>query len=86
MHFQNIEKAKKEIEKLEQEAVEASAASSSGTGRQNRAKKVAVKDALVNGPVDAEGELAQEQDGVADAAKDLKEAKLEDKENTPVTA
>jgi hypothetical protein len=60
------------------------APSASSTGRQNRAKKVSVKDALVNGPVSAESEQAQEKDGVADAAKELAQAKLEDKENTPV--
>lgn len=82
---QNVDKAKKEIEKLEQEAVETSnTASSSGpTGRQNRAKKVSAKDASANGPVSAESEQIQEKDGVADATKDLAEAKLEDKENAP---
>ncbi|KIW66089.1 hypothetical protein PV04_08294 [Phialophora macrospora] len=81
----NIEKAKKEIEKLEQEAAEVSTApSASSTGRQNRAKKVSAKDALVNGPVSAESEQIQEKDGAADAAKELAQAKLEDKENTPV--
>ncbi|KAJ9610677.1 multicopy suppressor of BFA (Brefeldin A) [Cladophialophora chaetospira] len=81
----NIEKAKKEIEKLEQEADAPNAASSSApAGRQNRAKKVSAKDALVNGPVSAESEQTQEKDGVADATKELAEAKIEDKEGPPV--
>ncbi|KAG9775736.1 hypothetical protein KCU88_g5064, partial [Aureobasidium melanogenum] len=86
----NIEKAKKEIEKLEQEATEASNASpppSRGAGkggRTDRAKKVALKDSGVNGTISVEAEEAQEKDAVADVAKELKEAKIEDKENEEV--
>ncbi|KIX03476.1 uncharacterized protein Z518_07029 [Rhinocladiella mackenziei CBS 650.93] len=85
----NIEKAKKEIEKLEHEAAESSNASpppKAGPkgGRFDRAKKTALKDSGVNGGVSAEGEEAQEKDAVADAAKELKEAKIEDKENEEV--
>ncbi|KAH0839219.1 hypothetical protein AYO21_05635 [Fonsecaea monophora] len=84
----NIEKAKKEIEKLEQEALDASNAPSTSarSGRYNHAKKVASKDVGVNGPVSADGELAQEKDAVADVAKELQEAKIEDKENEAAEA
>ena len=50
----------------------------------NHAKKVASKDVGVNGRVSAEGEEAQERDAVADATKELKEAKIEDKENEEI--
>ncbi|EXJ53440.1 uncharacterized protein A1O5_13308 [Cladophialophora psammophila CBS 110553] len=85
----NIEKAKKEIEKLEQEALDSSNATSSTgarSGRHNHAKKVAAKDAGVNGSVSPDGELAQEKDAVADVSKELQEAKIEDKENEAVEA
>lgn len=77
---QNVEKAKKEIEKLEQEAATAESSSTPAVraGRQNHAKKVSSKDTGVNGEVSAEGELAQEKDAVADVTKELKEAKIED--------
>ena len=82
--LQNIEKAKKEIEKLEQEATEAPSSSGVKPGRQTHAKKVALKDAGVNVTLSAEAEQAQEKDGVADATKELKDAKIEDKENEAV--
>ncbi|OQV01849.1 hypothetical protein CLAIMM_07140 [Cladophialophora immunda] len=85
----NIEKAKKDIEKLEQEALEASnttPSTNARSGRHNHAKKVAAKDAGVNGSVSAEGEEAQEKDAVADATKELQEAKIEDKKNEAVEA
>ncbi|KIV80326.1 hypothetical protein PV11_07834 [Exophiala sideris] len=75
----NVEKAKKEIEKLEQEASDASKADV-GEGRSNRGKKVSSKDSGVNGQVSADAELTQEKDAVADVTKELKEAKLEDAE------
>ncbi|EXJ86740.1 hypothetical protein A1O3_03694 [Capronia epimyces CBS 606.96] len=85
----NIEKAKKEIEKLEQEAAESSNTSPPSKnggrgGRTDRAKKIALKNSGVNGDVSAEAEEAQEKDAVADVTKELKEAKIEDKENEAV--
>jgi hypothetical protein len=68
---QNVAKAKKEIEKLEAEAL-------AGEGSTDHAKKPAQKNAGLNGHADAGAELAQEEDAVADATKELAEAKLED--------
>jgi len=67
---ENIAKAKKEIEKLEAEAL--------AEGSMDHAKKPAQKNAGINGHADAGAELAQEEDAVADATKELKEAKIED--------
>ena len=44
------------------------------------AKKPAMHNQGVNGDATAEAELAQEKDAVADAAEDLKAAKIEDNE------
>ena len=44
----------------------------------DHAKKPAQKNAGINGHADAGAELAQEEDAVADATKELKEAKIED--------
>ena len=78
---QNIEKAKKEIEKLEQEATEASASASVRAGRTDRAKKVALKNTGVNGDPSAE---AEEEQDVADVSKELKATKIEDEETVEV--
>jgi hypothetical protein len=43
-------------------------------------RKPATKNQGINGSASAEAELAQEKDAVADAADDLKKAKLEDAE------
>lgn len=58
-------------------------------GRRDKAKKVAQKDAGIDDSgrevnVDAEAQREQEKDAVADATKELKEAKIEDKENDEV--
>ncbi|KAH7410370.1 hypothetical protein DE146DRAFT_352861 [Phaeosphaeria sp. MPI-PUGE-AT-0046c] len=72
---ENIAKAQKEIERLEAEEDE-------GTdGATDTARKPAQKNQAVNGSADAEAELEQEKDGAADAAKELKEASLEDKKD-----
>lgn len=42
------------------------------------AKKPAIANQSLAGPVSAEAELAQEKDAAADVSKELKEAKLED--------
>ncbi|EKG17740.1 hypothetical protein MPH_05020 [Macrophomina phaseolina MS6] len=74
---ENIEKAKKEIEKLE-------AAETDGTdaGAKDTAKKPAAKNQQVNGSADAEAELTQEKDAALDAAKELEKASIEDKDQT----
>lgn len=75
---QNIEAAKKEIEKLENESKEAPQSQKT----RDAAKKPAIANQAVEGKADAEAELAQEKDGFDDAAKELKEASIEDKENS----
>ncbi|ETN44198.1 uncharacterized protein HMPREF1541_10749 [Cyphellophora europaea CBS 101466] len=77
----NIEKAKKEIERLEKEASE-SAAASPAEGRRDRGKKVA----QANVEPTAEAEQDQEKDGVADATKELNDAKIEDNETPEVAS
>ncbi|KAL1639031.1 multicopy suppressor of BFA (Brefeldin A) [Diplodia intermedia] len=74
---ENIDKAKKEIEKLD-------AAESDGAdaGAKDTAKKPAAKNQQVNGSADAGAELTQEKDAVTDAAKDLEKASIEDKDQT----
>ncbi|GLI71909.1 multicopy suppressor of BFA [Penicillium ochrochloron] len=69
---ENIQKAKEEIARLEEEEAKAEA-----NGRSTDAAK---KPAQANGLPTAEAELAQEQDAAADAAEELKQASLEDKE------
>ena len=69
---------RKEIEKLENEANETTHSHKS----RDTAKKPAIANQAVEGKVDAEAELTQEKDGADDAAKDLKEASLEDKETS----
>jgi len=86
--MQNIEKAKKDIEKLDQEA-ESSAAVTPPKPRgqrQDRSKKVNQKDVGIDDAgrdvnVDADEVREAENNGVADATKDLEAAKIEDAEN-----
>ena len=75
--LQNIEKAKKEIERLEAEAKEPSASSNRRT--HDAAKKPSTKNQAVNGTANAEAEQAQEKDAADDVAKEMKEATIEDK-------
>ena len=87
-YLQNIEKAKKDIEKLEQDAEAANAAASSAPAnrrgpRQDRSKKIAQKDAGIDDSarevnVNADAVDEAEKEGESDAAKDLKAAKLEE--------
>lgn len=85
IYFQNVEKAKKDIEKLEKEAEEASASAAPPARngpRQDRSKKATQKDAGVDDSgrevdVDAEAVQQDEKDASADVARDLKAAKLE---------
>ena len=83
--WQNVEKAKAEIARLEKEADEASASAPADTRRTNKSRKVAQKDTGANVDIDPEGERLQEKDAVADATKEMREAKIEDAE-TPAVA
>ena len=78
--LQNIQKAQKEIDRLEAEAKEVQnhGPPSSSKKTHDTAKKPATLNQSVNGTVSAEAELAQEIDAVADVAKDLKEAAIEE--------
>ena len=79
---QNIEKAQKEIDRLEAEAKESETSTpSSSTTRRTRdsAKKPAIVNQSVNGDASADAELAQEKDATADVTDDLKKASIEDK-------
>lgn len=70
---------------MEKEADDAATAAPSTSGRRpHQAKKAALKETAVNGGPTADAEEAAENDGLADATKDLKEASLEDKENEAV--
>ena len=73
---ENVATATKEIERLD---TDSQAADAEGSRSTDHAKKVAQDHAGVNGKVNAERVLEQEKDGVADAAEDLKNAKIEDK-------
>ena len=78
MHPQNIAKAQKEIDRLEEEAKNEQQPSANRRTHDN-SKKPAEKNQAVNGTADAGAELAQEKDGAADAADELKKASIEDK-------
>jgi hypothetical protein len=69
--LQNINKAKEEIKRLEEE--EANIAETNG--RSTDSKK---KPAQANGAPTAETELAQEKDAAADVSEELKKASIED--------
>lgn len=84
----NVEKAQREIDRLEKEALEApkSDDKTNPPRRRDGAKKVAADNQGVNGVTSApsasgpsaEAELAQENDAAADVAEELKAAKIED--------
>jgi hypothetical protein len=74
---QNIEKAKKEIEKLQAEN-SPSAPANMDVGAKDDHSKPAAANLGVNGKVSAAAELRQEQDAAADAAAELAKAKIED--------
>jgi hypothetical protein len=71
--MQNIDKAKKEIARLEAEE-------DAANGTTDSARKPAQKNQAVNGSASPSAELAQENDAAADVAEDLKKASIEDKE------
>ncbi|KAF2005912.1 hypothetical protein P154DRAFT_518157 [Amniculicola lignicola CBS 123094] len=78
---ENIEKAQKEIDRLDAEENEPI------HGSKDTARKPAEKNQGVNGePVSAEAELQQEKDAVADAAEDLKNASIEDQKTDEIAA
>ena len=80
--MQNIEKAQKEIDRLDAEAeTQNSQPSPSASNRRTHeiAKKPAKANQSVNGDVSAEAEHAQEKDAEADATEDLEKASIEDK-------
>ncbi|PSK56939.1 hypothetical protein B9Z65_6563 [Elsinoe australis] len=70
---ENIAKAQKEIDRLEAEA-----AAEGQSGATDAGNKPAAKNQAVNGQADAGAQLAQEKDGAADAADELKKASIED--------
>ncbi|KAL8803762.1 MAG: hypothetical protein Q9182_002972 [Xanthomendoza sp. 2 TL-2023] len=77
---ENIERAQKEIDRLEIEATASSSTASTGNRRSHEtAKKPATANQSVNGTVSATAEQAQEKDAEADVAEDLKKASIEDK-------
>jgi hypothetical protein len=73
--LQNVEKAKKEIARLEAEE-------DANNGTTDAARKPAQKNQAVNGSASPTAELAQENDTTADVTEDLKDASIEDKEAT----
>lgn len=73
--MQNVEKAKKEIARLEAEE-------DANNGTTDAARKPAQKNQAVNGSASPTAELAQENDTTADVTEDLKDASIEDKEAT----
>jgi uncharacterized coiled-coil DUF342 family protein len=72
---ENVEKAKKEIARLEAEE-------DANNGTTDAARKPAQKNQAVNGSASPTAELAQENDAAADVTEDLKDASIEDKEAT----
>jgi uncharacterized coiled-coil DUF342 family protein len=81
---QNIDKAQKEIDRLEKEADEAAASTSpapkGASRRRDVAKKPTIANQGVDGEISAEAELDQENDAVADVAAEMEKAHIEDKE------
>lgn len=90
--IQNIEKAKKDIEKLEQDASEASATAPpqkprgqrNDRGKKGSQKEVGIDDSAREVNVDADEVREAEKDGVADATKELEATKIEDQQNDEV--
>ncbi|KAL8638307.1 MAG: hypothetical protein Q9228_004535 [Teloschistes exilis] len=79
---ENIEKAQKEIDRLEAEATTSSSMPSITGNRRSHdtSKKPAAVNQAVNGTASATAEQAQEKHAEADVAEDLKKASIEDKE------
>lgn len=78
--LQNIERAQKEIDRLEAEAsMPASTASTENRRAHETARKPATVEQSVNGTASAKAEQALEKDAEADVAEDLKKASIEDR-------
>lgn len=81
-NIQNIQKAQKEIDRLEAEAegkeIQGSSPPSSSRRTHDSAKKPAMANQSVNGTTSAEAELAQENDAASDVAKDVELVRIED--------
>lgn len=79
-YVQNIERAQKEIDRLEAEATIPAPTASTGNRRiHDTARKPATINQSVNGMASANTEQAQEKDAEADLTEDLKRASIEDK-------
>lgn len=82
---QNVEKAQKEITRLEREADEAAAPTSSvpkvGDRRRDAGNKTSAANQGMDGKISAEAELDQEQDAEADVTAEMEKAQIEDKED-----
>ncbi|KAL8671699.1 MAG: hypothetical protein Q9168_003799 [Polycauliona sp. 1 TL-2023] len=78
---ENIDRAQKEIDRLEAEAAAPSSSTASTGNRRTHetAKKPATANQSVNGTASAKAEQAQEKDAEADVAADLEKASIEDK-------
>ncbi|KAL9007463.1 MAG: hypothetical protein Q9173_007276 [Seirophora scorigena] len=77
---ENIERAQREIDRLEAEATAPASTASTGNRRtHDTAKKPAAVNRAVNGTASAKTEQAQEKDAEADVAEELKQASIEDK-------
>ncbi|KAI4274006.1 MAG: hypothetical protein LQ337_004244 [Flavoplaca oasis] len=78
---ENIDKAQKEIDRLEAEATAPSSSSPSTGNRRahETAKKPATVNQSINGTASAKAEQEQEKDAEADVAEDLQKATIEDK-------
>ncbi|KAI9706074.1 MAG: hypothetical protein M1836_005480 [Candelina mexicana] len=80
---ENIDKAQKEIDRLEADAKNETPSSSTKDHRtRDTAKKPGIKNESVNGTASADTELAQEKDASADVAEDLERAIIEDREES----
>lgn len=82
MILQNIEKAQKEIDRLDAEAeTQNSQPNPSSSNRRTHeiAKKSTTVNRSINGDASAEADHAQEKNAEADVAEDLKKASIEDK-------
>ncbi|KAL8718919.1 MAG: hypothetical protein Q9225_004001 [Loekoesia sp. 1 TL-2023] len=77
---ENIERAQKEIDRLEAEATMPASTASTGNRRtHDTARKPATINQSVNGTASAKTEQAQENDAEADVTEDLQKASIEDK-------
>ena len=81
MTSQNVEKARKEIDRLEAMANEPQSSGYTAGNRRahDSSKKPAMANQSVNGTASAAAELSQEKDAAADVTEDLKKASVEDK-------